>query len=199
MVLLGDVGNVPATAGSDAPDEKPTGSYKRTRRGSSSGVVQGGPVQVVKMANEPGPVLQQMQSSYDFGSPTSLLLTSMSYEASYLAEQEKRKELDVQRKVRTSPQNSSWTWWTQVMYLCGACAGVRRTSGGTAREIGGTPAQRERGTKTGPMRATIHVFSECEKLHTTWCTEFACAYTPSRKKQSCLKRCGGTRISSWRC
>ena len=41
------------------------------------------------------------------------------------------------------------------MFVCGARAGIRRRSGGTAQQIGGTAAQRERGPKTGSMHATV--------------------------------------------
>jgi hypothetical protein len=66
-----------------------------------------GPVQEIKMANERGPVLQQMQSSFEYSSPQNMLMTTLSYEASYLAERKERAKMDAQRKVRISPQDAS--------------------------------------------------------------------------------------------
>ena len=83
IALLGDVGKVPLGA---ATGDAAAGSSKRPRRGSTSGVVPVGPVTEVKMANERGPVLQQMQSSFEYSSPQNMLMTTLSYEASYLAE-----------------------------------------------------------------------------------------------------------------
>ena len=104
LALLGDVGKVPLGA---ATGDAAAGSSKRPGRGSTSGVVPVGPVTEVKMANERGPVLQQMQSSFDYSSATSMLMTTLSYEASYLAELKERKKKDAQRKVWISPQDAS--------------------------------------------------------------------------------------------
>ena len=104
LALLGDVGKVPLGA---ATGDAAAGSSKRPRRGSTSGVVPVGPVQEIKMANERGPVLQQMQSSFEYSSPQNMLMTTLSYEASYLAELKERKKMDAQRKVRISPQDAS--------------------------------------------------------------------------------------------